>query len=129
VPSLSRARRKSVAIATTRCDADMGGVGRWLIAAVAICVAALGIWLGGIRIIVIQPIGVIPDGVTAVVAGIRGPNFIDSPDAICNRQMGGVSLMCRGMAAARIVNQGYIVARLPYSETLFRLTGGPFRDD
>jgi hypothetical protein len=101
---------------------------KWLFAAVAVGVAALGIWLGGIRIIVIQPIGAIPNGVTAIVAGIRGPNFIDSPDAICNRTMGGVSLLCRGMAAARIVNQGYIVARLPYSETLFRLSGAPYLD-
>ncbi|TPL05601.1 hypothetical protein FJ567_00540 [Mesorhizobium sp. B2-4-16] len=103
---------------------------KWSIAAaLAVCVAVLGVWLGGVRIIVIQPIGAIPDGVTAIIAGVEGPNFVDSPDAICNRTMGGVSLLCRGMVAARIVNQGYIVARLPYSETLFRLTGGPFRDD
>jgi hypothetical protein len=106
----------------------MWAMNRAVIGVITAVVAALAVWLGGIRIIVIQPIGAIPDGVTAIVAGIRGPNFIDSPDAICNRQMGGVSLLCRGMAAARIVNQGYIVARLPYSETLFRLTGAPYLD-
>lgn len=96
-----------------------------MIAVSAACAAVLIIWIGGIRIIVIQPIGAIPNGVTAIIAGVRGPNFIDSPDAICSRNMGGVSLMCRGMTAARIVNQGYIVARLPYSEMLFRLSGAP----
>jgi len=99
-----------------------------LIAAIVAVISVLGLWLGGIRIIVIQPIGAIPKGVTAIVAGIRGPNFIDSPDAICDRTMGGVSLLCRGMVAARIVDQGYIVARLPYSETLFRLSGAPDLD-
>lgn len=97
--------------------------------AAAAAIAALGIWLGGIRIIVIQPIGAIPNGVTAIVAGIYGPNFIDSPDAICDRQMGGVSLLCRGMAMARIGEEGYILVRLPYSAMLFGLTGGPFRDN
>jgi hypothetical protein len=96
--------------------------------AIAALAVVLAIWLGGIRIIVIQPIGALPEGVTAIVAGIRGPNFIDSPDAICARSMGGVSLLCRGMAAARIVKEGTILLRLPYSETLFRFTGGPFRD-
>lgn len=107
----------------------MGGMNsKWLFATILAGVATLGIWLGGVRIIVIQPIGAIPKGVTAIVIGIRGPNFIDSPDAICNRTMGGVSLFCRAGAAARIANQGYIVARLPYSELLFRLSGAPHLD-
>lgn len=58
-----------------------------------------------------------------------GLNFIDSPDAFCNRRMGGVSLMCRGMTAAKIAEDGKIIARFPYSDMLFRWTGGPFRDN
>ncbi len=45
----------------------------------------LGAWLAGLRISVIQPIGAIPNGVTAVVVGVRGISFIDSPDAVCAR--------------------------------------------
>lgn len=84
-----------------------------------------GIWLGGVRIIVVQPIGAIPDGVTAVVVGIRGPNFIDSPDAICMRNQGSVNLICRGATAAAIAGKGNIWLRLPYSSWLYALTGAP----
>ena len=86
------------------------------------------IWLGGVRIVVIQPIGAIPDGVTAIVVGVKNVNLIDSPDAICNRHEGGVSLWCRGREAAAIAKNGRIIARLPYSETLFWMTGAPELD-
>lgn len=98
----------------------------WLPAVLLVLLVGTTVWIAGVRVIVIQPIGALPEGVTAVVAGIRGPNLIDSPDAICNRTMGGVSLMCRGMAAARISQEGVILLRLPYSETLFRMTGAPY---
>ena len=94
-----------------------------------VVLGAAGIWLAGIRVIVIQPIGALPDGVTAVVAGVRNVRLLDSPDAICARHEGGVSLLCRGREAAAIARDGKILLRLPYSETLFRLTGGPYRDD
>ncbi|MGQ3211104.1 hypothetical protein [Shinella sp.] len=83
------------------------------------------IWLGGVRIIVIQPIGALPNGVTAIVAGLSNVNLLDSPDAICNRHEGGVSLLCRGREAAAIAEKGNILLRLPYSETLYRMTGAP----
>ncbi|MCB1439946.1 MAG: hypothetical protein KDJ63_09250 [Nitratireductor sp.] len=90
---------------------------------------AVVVWIAGIRIIVIQPIGAIPKGVTVVVANLPKLRLIDSPDAMCYRQMGGVSLLCRGAMAAAIANNGKILLRLPYSETLFRMTGGPYRYD
>jgi len=102
---------------------------KWLLASVGFLLVALGAWLGGVRIIVIQPIGAIPNGVTAVVVGVRNVRIVDSPDAICTRTQGGVSLLCRGATAAAIVRTGTILLRLPYSETLFRMTGGPFRRD
>lgn len=83
------------------------------------------VWLGGVRVIVIQPIGALPNGVTAIVAGLSNVNLLDSPDAICNRHQGGVSLLCRGREAAAIAQKGKILLRLPYSETLFRWTGAP----
>ncbi|WOC15467.1 hypothetical protein [Pseudochrobactrum sp. MP213Fo] len=83
------------------------------------------IWLAGIRVIVIQPIGALPAGVTAIVLGLHNAKFIDSPDAICNRTQGGVSLICRGITAGTIAQKGTILLRLPYSEFLFRLSGAP----
>jgi len=77
------------------------------------------------RIIVIQPIGALPNGVTAIVAGLSNVNLLDSPDASCNQNEGGVSLLCRGREEAAIAQKGKILLRLPYSETLFRMTGAP----
>lgn len=61
-----------------------------------ICAAVIVVWMGGIRVVAIQPIGAIPEGVTAVVSGVRKIRLVDSPDAICAREHGGVSLICRG---------------------------------
>lgn len=95
---------------------------------VIVALTAAVVWIAGIRIIVIQPIGAIPKGITVVVAGINA-RLIDSPDAICFRREGGVSLLCRAGTAAGIAKHGKILLRLPYSETLFRMTGGPYRYD
>lgn len=89
---------------------------------IAILLMVLGTWLGGLRIFVIQPIGAIPNGVTAIVVGVRGINFIDSPDAVCAR-IGQPNLLCRGAAAARVADNSYILLRLPFSETLYRWSG------
>lgn len=94
----------------------------WLPAGILVVLLGLGIWLGGVRIFVIQPIGAIPEGVTAVVVGVRGLNLVDSPDDVCAR-LGQPNLFCRGSAAARVANEGKIILRLPFSETLYRMTG------
>ncbi|QKJ90924.1 hypothetical protein [Agrobacterium pusense] len=99
-----------------------------LLAFAVVIFASIGIWLGGIRIIVVQPIGALPEGATIVAAGLGNVRLIDSPDAMCSRQQGGVSLLCRAAALGAIADSGKILLRLPYSETLFRITGGPFRD-
>lgn len=97
----------------------------WLSYPVIFGLAAALIFFGGVRVIVIQPIGAIPDGVTAIVSGVSNVNLLDSPDAICMRNTGGVSLLCRGMTAAAIAKNGKILFRLPYSSILFKLTGAP----
>lgn len=82
-------------------------------------------YLAGLRIFVIKPIGAIPDGVTAIVMGPSGLNFIDSPDAFCQRTTGNVTLLCRGTTAAMVASRGTILARLPYSSFLDDLAGSP----
>jgi len=89
-----------------------------------IAVAVFAAYIAGVRIVVIQPLGVLPDGVTAIVMGVKNVNFIDSPDAICIRNEGGVSILCRAREGAAIAEHGTILLRLPYSEMLFKLTGG-----
>ena len=71
----------------------------------------------------VQPIGAIPDGVTAIVWRDSGEPFFNSPDALCLERIGGVSLMCRGMAIAEgPVDR--IILRLPYLEFAYSISTG-----
>ncbi|EJN17270.1 hypothetical protein PMI36_05604 [Pseudomonas sp. GM79] len=72
-----------------------------------------------ITLFVIPPIGAVPEGRTVVMLRLNKTNFIDSPDAMCDRMQGGVSLLCRGMTMAAVVEKTKIIARLPYSDWLY----------
>jgi hypothetical protein len=95
--------------------------------AVALSLLALVVigWASGLRIFVIQPIGAVPEGVTAIVMGVPGLRPIDSPDAFCYRNLGSVTLLCRGMIAGKVAEEGKIIVKLPYSGALYRLSGAP----
>jgi hypothetical protein len=77
-----------------------------------------------ITIFVIQPIGALPDGVTVILLRKGQLKFVDSPDAICARKMGGVSLICRGMTAGIVAKESTIIARLPFIPWLYDLSTG-----
>ena len=78
---------------------------------------------------VVQPIGAIPDGRTLLIGRLAGSNFVDSPDAMCERIQDGVSLLCRGMVMGQVGKNATIYLRLPYSETLYMWsTGGKTYD-
>ncbi|MNQ57933.1 hypothetical protein D3C85_721040 [compost metagenome] len=72
-----------------------------------------------ITLFVVPPIGAVPEGRTVVMLRLNKTNFIDSPDAMCDRMQGGVSLLCRGMTMAAVVEKTKIIARLPYSDWLY----------
>lgn len=94
------------------------------------CVAiALIIAAQFLTIFVIQPIGAVPEGRTIIVSRLTKLHFIDSPDAVCEREMGGVSLLCRGVVAGSVAREATIIARLPYSSMLYSIsTGGKSYD-
>ena len=75
----------------------------------------------------IQPIGALPEGITFIYHS-RGSEmpFFSSPDGLCLESMGGVSLLCRGMAMASLEElTDRILFRLPYSHWAYlRSTGG-----
>lgn len=78
---------------------------------------------------VIPPIGAIPEGVTVVMSRGSKTNFIDSPDGVCERIQGGVSLLCRGLVMGTVAQQSTIYFRLPYSSFLYGIsTGGKTYD-
>lgn len=78
-----------------------------------------------VTIFVIQPLGALPEGRTIVIPRGERMQFIDSADAVCEREQGGVNLLCRGMVLAAIGKNDNVLLRLPYSETLYlHSTGG-----
>lgn len=78
---------------------------------------------------IIPPVGAMPEGRTVVITRLNKTEFIDSPDAICERIQGGVSLLCRGMVMGTVVNNSTILMRLPYSSWLYSIsTGGKTYD-
>lgn len=82
-----------------------------------------------ITIFVVPPIGALPEGKTVVIARLNKTEFIDSPDGMCERIQGGVSLLCRGMVMAAVIEKSTILLRLPYSSWLYSIsTGGKTYD-
>jgi hypothetical protein len=75
-----------------------------------------------LSIVVIQPIGALPEGRTLVVSRLTNTKLVDSPDAICQRLQGGVSLLCRAMVMGEIAEEATIYLRLPYSKRLYSLS-------
>jgi len=71
----------------------------------------------------VQPIGALPDGATAVVWRASGEPFFNSADALCLERMGGVSLLCRGMAMAQAPTDR-IILRLPYQHWAYTASTG-----
>ena len=72
-----------------------------------------------LTLFVVPPIGAVPEGKTVVILRLNKTNFIDSPDALCERIQGGVSLLCRGVIMGRVLEKSKIIMRLPYSESLY----------
>lgn len=82
-----------------------------------------------LTIFVIQPIGAIPEGKTLVILRLNKTEFIDSADAMCEREMGGVSLLCRLGMMGGVASNSTVLLRLPYSQALYDIsTGGKSYD-
>ncbi len=77
-----------------------------------------------ITIFIIQPIGAVPEGRTMIIWRMKSLNFIDSADAWCEREQGGVNLLCRIGVLGRVAENGKILVRLPYSEALYKFSTG-----
>jgi hypothetical protein len=96
-----------------------------ILLAVVVVLAALSVVaVLNVSIFVIQPIGAVPDGRTIILKRVGKLRFIDSADAICEREMGGVSLLCRGGILAAVVKNSDIYMRLPYSRWLYLWSTG-----
>ncbi len=82
-----------------------------------------------LTLFVIPPIGALPEGRTVIITRLNKTEFIASPDAMCERIQGGVSLLCRGMVMGAVVEKATILVRLTYSSWLYSIsTGGKSYD-
>lgn len=82
-----------------------------------------------ITVFIVPPIGALPEGKTVLITRLNKTDFIDSPDGMCERIQGGVSLLCRGMMMGAVLEKTTILMRLPYSSWLYSVsTGGKTYD-
>ena len=75
----------------------------------------------------IQPIGALPEGVTIIYHSRNSEMpFFSSPDGMCLKMQGSVTLLCRGMAIGAVEElTDRIILKLPYSRWAYlRSTGG-----
>ena len=91
------------------------------IISLAILIATFIVIYTQLTIYVVPPIGNLPGGMTLVFPRLSKTNFIDSPDAMCERNGGEVSLLCRGATLGAVAAKARIIARMPYNETLYRI--------
>jgi len=88
------------------------------------CCACLSlVALSQIGFYTVQPIGALPEGATAIVWRAGGEPLFNSPDAVCLKVQGYVSLMCTGLALAEAPVDG-IILRLPYVEWAYLMSTG-----
>ncbi len=94
---------------------------RWLLGILVTSVLAIAVYTQ-LTIFVVPPMGAMPEGRTVIILRLNKTEFIDSPDAMCERVEGGVSLLCRAMAIGAVGNNMTVIARLPYSQTLYLIS-------
>jgi hypothetical protein len=89
---------------------------------ISVFILLITIVFSQITLFAIQPIGAIPEGKTLVILKLNKTNFIDSADAMCVREIGGVSLLCRMSMLSAVTEKSIILLRLPYIEMLYKIS-------
>lgn len=77
-----------------------------------------------ITIFAVAPMGILPEGKTLIIARTDKTRFIDSADAVCERNFGGTNLLCRGATLAAVAQTATVYAKLPYSEIVYKISTG-----
>src|SRR5436305_12276170 len=88
----------------------------------AVLVLAIVVAAQFLTIFIIQPIGAVPEGRTLVITRLHTMHFVDSADAWCERRLGYVNLLCRVAVMGNVAEKATILARLPYSDTLYKIS-------
>lgn len=98
------------------------GLGKKLV--ILVIVGAIVVFIyTQIGLYTVQPIGALPEGATMLVWRSSGEPFFNSPDALCLKVQGEVSLLCRGMAIGQAPIDR-IILRLPYMDWAYLASTG-----
>ncbi|WP_157951624.1 hypothetical protein [Agrobacterium pusense] len=93
-------------------------------AGILVVLLGLGIWVGGVRVVVTaenSDVGL--SSGTLVVANVPYLNLLDSPQAICARDGKPGNNFCAAGVLAGIGQDGKVLINMPFSQTLYRMTG------
>ena len=71
-----------------------------------------------VTLFVVPKIGAVPEGKTLLMLRSDELKFIDSADAVCERRVGYVNLLCRGLILSTVSKEGSILLTLPYFQFL-----------
>lgn len=111
---------EAITIPAPEAENQKGGKTKWWLIGTG---AFLALFYAFCGFYTVQPIGALPDGATAIVWRESGEPFFNSADALCLERMGGVSLLCRGMAM-RQAPTDRIILRLPYIHFAYTMSTG-----
>jgi hypothetical protein len=88
-----------------------------------VAIAVLGAFYLFCGFYTLQPVGALPEGMTAVVWRAEGEPFFNSPDGLCLERTGQVSLICRAMALGK-APKDRILLRLSYMRLAYLASTG-----
>ena len=77
-----------------------------------------------VTIFVIQPLEALPEGKTLIISRMTKTQFIDSADGMCEREFGGVSLLCRLATLGAVLGKAHIYMKLPYIPFFYSISTG-----
>lgn len=101
-----------------------------LMVAVAVTQVAVFVVPAGASVATVRPApagtdaGTAADGMVYIVTRGADMRFVDSADAICQRQFSRPDEGCRGLVRSWVMRETRVLAELPYSETLWRVAAG-----
>ncbi|HCB2065793.1 MULTISPECIES: hypothetical protein [Klebsiella pneumoniae complex] len=72
----------------------------------------------------VQPIGAIPEGATFVMWKKGKMSTFESPDGLCIKATGGVSLMCRSMMLGTFMDKDAVLFKMPYIKSIYLKSTG-----
>ena len=84
-------------------------------------------WLD-LKLVVVSPSAAMPSGGAMVVSGGVGFQPIDSVEAFCKRCYASPTIWCKHRELDRLARSGDVRLSLPFSETLFRMSGASIEE-